>query len=288
MAELVTGHAGSNHVDATDIRSLLREVIGNINCVGASASTTLTPSMTLKMPKMDIFWLTEDVGHIRLDGTESVSLTNTSLGMYRRDLICVKYSVSNNVESASVEVVQGTAAASESLATRPTYTNTTTAKYLPIYEVVINYNTATSCTFLLGTLQNLSNDGSPIKVENGGTGVESVYEIKQLLGILNSGITILTQSNNALCFRLEGLGLKVLLLKQSLSYQANSVVTYNINYGQTFTEIPMVFVQALTSTPTKRSASAGNRTTTGCSIYVQDEYGKSAEGSFCIMIIGKG
>lgn len=164
MVELVTGHAGMNHVDASDIRALLKGLVGNVNVLlPNSDDPNMTPSLNMKLPALNFLWLQGNgMGHCRLDGTDTVQIAGTSQGMYRKDYICIKYTLnqSNSTESLSIDVIQGTPASTRDAAKVPTYTNTATEKWLHLYEVVVYQNTVQTVTFMWETFKSISDSTS--------------------------------------------------------------------------------------------------------------------------------
>ena len=152
MVELVTGHAGMDHVDASDIRALLKGLVGNVNVLlPNSDDPNMTPSLNMKIPALNFLWLQGNgMGHCRLDGTDTVNIAGTSQGMYRKDYICIKYTLnqSDSTESLSLDVLQGSPSNTRDGANVPEYTNTATEKWLHLYEVVVYQNTVQTVTFM--------------------------------------------------------------------------------------------------------------------------------------------
>lgn len=122
--ELVTAHAGKNHVESADIGALYAGCFGAGRYaldVGEGLAVSMADANTLHIGTggfmLDGRW-------VRVTGTgEDVKVANGSQGSYRKDLVVYTYTrdpSSGNVESGAWGVVQGAAASSESAAVAPT------------------------------------------------------------------------------------------------------------------------------------------------------------------------
>ncbi len=124
--ELVTAHAGSNHVESADIGALYAGAFGSGRYaldVGEGLAVSMTDSNTLHIGTGGFIF---DGRWVRVTGTgEDVKVANGTQGSYRKDLVVYTYTrdpSSSNIESGAWSVVQGTPAASESSAAAPEIT----------------------------------------------------------------------------------------------------------------------------------------------------------------------
>lgn len=106
--ELVTGHAGEAHISGADVGALVAGVIGTgTYALGSAPSVTMTDANTLSIGPGD---LVMQGRHVRLTGTQTLSIRSGSQTGMRADLVVARYSVDadTNVESVSLAVVEGT------------------------------------------------------------------------------------------------------------------------------------------------------------------------------------
>lgn len=122
--ELVTAHAGKNHVDASDIGALYAGALGGGRYaldVGEGLAVSMTDANTLHIGTGGFIF---DGRWVRVtDGGEDVKIANGSQGAYRKDLVTYTYTrdpSSGNIEEGKWGVAQGTAASKESNAKVPT------------------------------------------------------------------------------------------------------------------------------------------------------------------------
>lgn len=121
--ELVTAHAGKNHVDASDIGALYAGALGGGRYsldVGEGLAVSMTDANTLHIGTGGFIF---DGRWVRVtDGGEDVKIANGSQGAYRKDLVTYTYTrdpSSGNIEEGKWGVAQGTAASKESDAKVP-------------------------------------------------------------------------------------------------------------------------------------------------------------------------
>lgn len=122
--ELVTGHAGRNHVDSEDIGAFYAGVVGKGRYaldVGENLAVTMSDANTVRIGT-GLFVM--DGRYVRVKDAESVKVANGAQAAYRKDLVVCTYTrdpSNGNVESVAVSVLQGKAAAKESDAKVPTF-----------------------------------------------------------------------------------------------------------------------------------------------------------------------
>lgn len=121
---LVTGHAGTAHVTAADHGSLNAAIFGEDQYVlnrGSKFATTVISNNSIRVADGDIIMQGR---HIRLNEGSYVDLSigNGTQGMFRNDLIVVRYTKDSisGIEDCNLVVIKGTA--STGSATDPEYT----------------------------------------------------------------------------------------------------------------------------------------------------------------------
>lgn len=122
--ELVTAHAGKNHIGSEDVGALYAGALGSGRFafdVGEGLAVTMTDANTVRIGT-GVFLM--DGRQVRVKEAESVKVANGSQGAFRRDLVTYTYKrdpSNGNVEEGTWSVLQGTAAASEAEAKAPDY-----------------------------------------------------------------------------------------------------------------------------------------------------------------------
>ena len=121
--ELVTAHAGQNHVDSADIGELYAGAFGSGRYaldVGERMSVSMTDANTLHIGTGGFIF---DGRWVRVTGSgEDIKIANGGQGMFRKDVVAYAYSrdpSSGNIESGSWVVVQGEPASTETAAAAP-------------------------------------------------------------------------------------------------------------------------------------------------------------------------
>lgn len=121
--ELVTAHAGQNHVDSADIGELYAGAFGSGRYaldVGERLSVGMTDANTLHIGTGGFIF---DGRWVRVTGSgEDIKIANGGQGMFRKDVVAYVYSrdpSSGNIESGSWVVVQGEPASTEAAAAAP-------------------------------------------------------------------------------------------------------------------------------------------------------------------------
>lgn len=121
--ELVTGHAGTEHISAADIASLVRGLFGDTDCVlqtDDQLECTIIDANTVQVSTGDCLVQ----GHqCRVDIAEQLTIESGAVGYRRNDLVVVRYELGEgNIQSATLAVVKGTAT-TQATATDPDLTD---------------------------------------------------------------------------------------------------------------------------------------------------------------------
>lgn len=122
--ELVTAHAGKNHIGSEDVGALYAGALGSGRFafdVGEGLAVTMTDANTVRVGT-GVFLM--DGRQVRVKEAEIVKVANGSQGAFRRDLVTYTYKrdpSNGNVEEGAWSVLQGTAAASEAEVKAPDY-----------------------------------------------------------------------------------------------------------------------------------------------------------------------
>lgn len=123
--ELVTAHAGKNHVGSEDAGALYAGALGSGRFafdVGEGLAVTMTDANTVRIGT-GVFLM--DGRQVRVKEAESVKVANGSQGAFRRDLVTYTYRrdpSNGNVEEGTWSVLQGRAASKKEEAKAPGYT----------------------------------------------------------------------------------------------------------------------------------------------------------------------
>lgn len=108
--ELVTGHSGAAHVSGADAGAMHAGICGSDSYVlGAVPSVTMSDANTLVIQPCDLM---VEGRHVRLSGTNTLSIRSGAQTGKRNDLVYVRYTYdsSTGVESAKLGVKEGTTA----------------------------------------------------------------------------------------------------------------------------------------------------------------------------------
>lgn len=122
--ELVTAHAGKNHVGSEDVGALYAGALGRGRFafdVGERLAVTMTDANTVRIGT-GVFLM--DGRQVRVKEAEIVKVANGSQGTFRRDLVTYTYKrdpSNGNVEEGTWSVLQGTATANKDEAKAPGY-----------------------------------------------------------------------------------------------------------------------------------------------------------------------
>lgn len=114
---LVTGHTGSEHITSADVGALLAGAIGpDAYVLGDMPTLTVRDANHVSVGPCD---LVVQGRHVRITEAEDVTIESGTPGTWRHDLVCLRYSVSDTVESMALGVVKGAAANSAGAAADP-------------------------------------------------------------------------------------------------------------------------------------------------------------------------
>ena len=108
--ELVTGHSGAAHVSGADAGAMHAGICGSDSYVlGAVPSVTMSDANTLTIQPCDLM---VEGRHVRLSGTNTLSIRSGAQTGKRNDLVYVRYTydASTGTESAKLGVKEGTTA----------------------------------------------------------------------------------------------------------------------------------------------------------------------------------
>lgn len=108
--ELVTGHSGAAHVSGADAGAMHAGICGSDSYVlGAVPSVTMSDANTLVIQPCDLM---VEGRHVRLSGTNTLSIRSGAQTGKRNDLVYVRYRYdsSTGTESAKLGVKEGTTA----------------------------------------------------------------------------------------------------------------------------------------------------------------------------------
>ena len=122
--ELVTAHAGTNHVGSEDVGAMQAATLGAGRYaveLGDNLAVSMDDANTVRIGTGGFFL---DGRFVRVSEAETVKVANGSQGAYRKDLVTYTYErdpSSGNVETGTWGVLQGTAASKESDARAPEF-----------------------------------------------------------------------------------------------------------------------------------------------------------------------
>ena len=164
--DIVTGHVGSAHVTSWQDRDLNQGIFGPdtyILNVGSKLAATIISNNEIRIADGTLV-MHGCQGVIQKGTYDTISIDNGTQGLKRNDLICAQYQKSGGVESMSLVVIKGTAAATPS---DPSYTsgdiqNGDTPVQVPIYRVSINGLTVESVTALVDVQDGVSDIGEDL------------------------------------------------------------------------------------------------------------------------------
>ena len=169
--DIVTGHVGSAHVTSWQDRDLNQGIFGPgtyILNVGSKLAATIISNNEIRIADGTLV-MQGCQGVIQKGTYDTISIDNGTQGLKRNDLICAQYQKSGGVESMSLVVIKGTAAATP---VDPSYTtgdiqNGDTPVQVPIYRVVLNGLTVESVTALVNEVGNLEGVGEATVYDSG-------------------------------------------------------------------------------------------------------------------------
>ena len=167
--ELITGHAGRNHVDSADMGEAFAGIVGKgryILDTGEGMACTMSDSNTLTVGTGSMLM---DGRIVRNETAATFKIANGTQGQYRHDLACLRYTLdrsNDSIESVEQVVLQGTPATTADGAKDPDYeagdilAGDLTAT-VPIARVKLD-NLTPTCEALLGSVASLAALGDSI------------------------------------------------------------------------------------------------------------------------------
>lgn len=167
--ELITGHAGRNHVDSADMGEAFAGIVGKgryILDTGDGMACSMADSNTLTVGKGSMIM---DGRIVRNETAATFKIANGTQGQYRHDLACLRYKIDrsdDSIESVEQVVLQGTPATTESEAKDPEYEagdilSGDLSATVPIARVKLD-NITPTCEVMLDSVTSLKSLGDSV------------------------------------------------------------------------------------------------------------------------------
>ena len=167
--ELITGHAGRNHVDSADMGEAFAGIVGKgryILDTGEGMACAMTDSNTLTVGTGSMLM---DGRIVRNETAATFRIANGTQGQYRHDLACLRYTLdrsNDSIESVEQVVLQGTPATTASEAKDPEYEAGDIlfgdlSATVPIARVKLD-NLTPTCEAMLGSVTSLKSLGDSV------------------------------------------------------------------------------------------------------------------------------
>ena len=167
--ELITGHAGRNHVDSADMGEAFAGIVGKgryILDTGDGMACTMSDSNTLTVGTGSMLM---DGRIVRNETAATFKIANGTQGQYRHDLACLRYTLdrsNDSIESVEQVVLQGTPATTASEAKDPEYEagdilSGDLSATVPIARVKLD-NLTPTCEAMLGSVTSLKSIGDSV------------------------------------------------------------------------------------------------------------------------------
>lgn len=167
--ELITGHAGRNHVDSADMGEAFAGIVGKgryILDTGEGMACTMSDSNTLTVGTGSMLM---DGRIVRNETAATFKIANGTQGQYRHDLACLRYTLdrsNDSIESVEQVVLQGTPATTASEAKDPEYEagdilSGDLSATVPIARVKLD-NLTPTCEAMLGSVTSLKSLGDSV------------------------------------------------------------------------------------------------------------------------------
>lgn len=160
--ELITGHAGRNHVDSADMGEAFAGIVGKgryILDTGEGMACSMADSNTLTVGTGSMLM---DGRIVRNETAATFKIANGTQGQYRHDLACLRYTLdrsNDSIESVEQVVLRGTPATTASEAKDPEYEagdilSGDLSATVPIARVKLD-NLTPTCEAMLGSVTSL-------------------------------------------------------------------------------------------------------------------------------------
>lgn len=107
--ELILGHAGTNHIDAQEMRNLFAGVVGEGSYILRGMEASVVSANQVRISEGG--GIVQGAYFETASGAESVTIDNGTQGLKRHDLICAEYSITGGIENMELVVVKGTPSA---------------------------------------------------------------------------------------------------------------------------------------------------------------------------------
>lgn len=170
--ELITGHAGRNHVDSADMGEAFAGIVGKgryILDTGDGMACSMADSNTLTVGTGSMLM---DGRIVRNETAATFKIANGTQGQYRHDLACLRYTLdrsNDSIESVEQVVLQGTPATTASGAKDPEYEagdilSGDLSATVPIARVKLD-NLTPTCEAMLGSVTSLKSLGESVSQE---------------------------------------------------------------------------------------------------------------------------
>ena len=167
--ELITGHAGRNHVDSADMGEAFAGIVGKgryILDTGEGMACTMSDSNTLTVGTGSMLM---DGRIVRNETAATFKIANGTQGQYRHDLACLRYTLdrsNDSIESVEQVVLQGTPATTAGEAKDPDYEagdilSGDLSATVPIARVKLD-NLTPTCEAMLGSVTSLKALGESV------------------------------------------------------------------------------------------------------------------------------
>ena len=198
--ELITGHAGRNHVDSADMGEAFAGIVGKgryILDTGEGMACTMSDSNTLTVGTGSMLM---DGRIVRNETAATFKIANGTQGQYRHDLACLRYTLdrsNDSIESVEQVVLQGTPATTASEAKDPEYEagdilSGDLSATVPIARVKLD-NLTPTCEAMLGSVAPLATLGDSV----------SLYETKNW-SVVRVGMTVYVRATQIIAGTPEG------------------------------------------------------------------------------------
>lgn len=169
--ELITGHAGRNHVDSADMGEAFAGIVGKgryILDTGKGMACSMADSNTLTVGTGSMLM---DGRIVRNETPATFKIANGTQGQYRHDLACLRYTLdrsNDSIESVEQVVLQGTPATTASEAKDPEYEAGDIlagdlSATVPIARVKLD-NLTPTCEAMLGSVTSLKSLGDSVSL----------------------------------------------------------------------------------------------------------------------------